>query len=343
MPTDYEFHLEGDRRPLYGDVHNVPAIRAWARKNADNEVAMTGRLRSAFVYVLEAHSDHMPMAQHEDLGKEPLLAALFLELARREGVVRAFREGERFVEVEGRSRRAAVVLEWSVAEGRWWLAWRLFGTGEASVGVFHSDWQEREGATLDELEEPFREWLDAGTATTETRGQAVLENQDEDVRCATFPWSPLPPDAAGVGVQIAQAFFPEFLQRPLTFLILFACREGSLERWEIRGKVSFTIDDLARAIAAQAPTEAMAVLVPSVIEMGGVTRRCYRMLVERAGRMGEFVLPLEFKEGAVGGGQLKYRDAGAVPPGGQWIGVAPEREVHLKITGALDGREIPEA
>ena len=82
---------------MWGPVHDVPALRAWARRNADNEVAMTGRLRSAFVYVAEAHSDHLPMAQHEDLGKEPLLAALFIVLARREGVVRAFREGERLI------------------------------------------------------------------------------------------------------------------------------------------------------------------------------------------------------------------------------------------------------
>ena len=185
--------------------------------------------------------------------------------------------------------------------------------------------------------------IDPGTATTVTKGQSVIENQDVDIRSATIPWPPLPPDSAGVGVQIAQAFFPEFVQHPLTFLILFACREGSLECWEIRGKVPFTIDDLARGIASQAPTEAMAVLMPSVIEIGGVTRRCYRMLVERAGRMGELVMPLEFKDGTLGGGELQYRDAGPVPPGGQWIGVAPEREVHLKMTGALDGREIPEA
>lgn len=162
------------------------------------------------------------------------------------------------------------------------------------------------------------------------------------IRCATIPWPTLPPDPAGVGVQIAQAFFPEFLQRPLDFLILFACREGSLERWELRGRLGLSIDDLARGIAAQAPTEAMAFLTPSVIEIGGVTRRCYKMLVERSGRLGQFMMSLDIKDGKITGGQLKYRDEGPVPPGGEWIGVAPERDVNLTVAGPRDGKEMPE-
>lgn len=342
MSDEHEFHLEGDRRPLYGDVRDVGALRSWARTNAETEVAMTGRLRSAFVYAMDGHSEHMPVDKAEDIGKETILAALFRDLGRRDGVLRAFRQGERFVEVDGRGRRAATLLEWDLATGSWWLAWRLFGTGESSVGVFHGDWQERVGTTLDELDEPFREWLDRGTATIETKGQSVTPGAGEDIRCATIPWPALPPDPAGVGVQIAQAFFPEFLQRPLDYLILFACREGSLERWELRGKLGLTIDDLARGIAAQAPTEAMAFLTPSVIEIGGVTRRCYKMLVERSGRLGQFMMPLEFKDGKIAGGQLKYCDEGPVPPGGQWIGVAPEREVNLTVAGAADGKEMAE-
>lgn len=342
MSDEHEFHLEGDRRPLYGDVRDIAALRGWAKTNADNEVALTGRLRSAFAYVMEGASEHLPIDKAEDIGKEAVVAALFRDLARRDGVVRAFRQGERHVEVDGRGRRAAAIIEVDLTDGRWWLAWRLFGTGEASVGVFHGEWQEREGATLDELDEPFREWIDAGTATTETKGLSVTPGTGDDIRCATIPWPPLPPDPAGVGVQIAQAFFPEFLQRPLDYLILFACRDGSLERWELRGKLSLTIDDFARGIAAQGPTEAMAFLTPSVIEIGGVTQRCYKMLVERAGRVGQFMMPLEIKDGKITGGQLKYRDEGPVPAGGQWIGVAPEREVSLTIAGAVDGKELPE-
>ncbi len=341
MPDEHEFHLEGDRRPLHGNIRDVAALRAWARANANSEVAMTGRLRSTFVYALEGQSEHIPVDKAEDIGKETILAALFRDLGRRGGVVRAFRQGERFVDVDGRNRRAAAIVEADLSTGGWWLAWRLFGTGEASVGVFHGDWQERQGATLDELDEPFREWLDAGTATTETKGQSITPG-DEDIRCATIPWPSLPPDPAGVGVQIAQAFFPEFLQRPLDYLIIFACREGSLERWELRGKLGVTIDDLARGIAAQGPTEAMALLTPSVIELGGVTRRCYRMLVERSGRLGQLMMPLEIADGKITGGQLKYRDEGPVPPGGQWIGVAPERKVNLTVSGPVDGGELPE-
>ena len=141
---------------------------------------------------------------------------------------------------------------------------------------------------------------------------------------------------------LAEVLFPEFLQRPPDFLIIFACREGSLERWELRGKLGLTIDDLARSIAGQAPTEAMAFLTPSVIEIDGVTRRCYKMLVERAGRVGQIMMPLEIKDGKINGGQLKYRDEGPVPPGGQWIGVAPERAVNLTMSGPVDGKELPE-
>lgn len=105
---------------------------------------------------------------------------------------------------------------------------------------------------------------------------------------------------------------------------MFAVREGSLERWELGGKLTVSTDDLIRGIAAQAPTEAMAFLTPSVIELGGLTRRCDRMLVERAGRVGQFVLPVETKDGKIQSAELKYHDEGRVPAGGQWIGVAPE-------------------
>lgn len=342
MSDEHQLHLEGDRRPIYGDVRDTSALRAWMRTNADNEVALTGRLRSAFVYVMDGLSEHMPVGKAEDLGKETILAALFRDLAARDGMVRAFRQGERRVEVDGRGRRAAAIVELDLATGRWWLAWRLFGTGEASVGVFHGEWQEQEGASLEELDEPFREWLDAGTATIEMKGQSVTPGSTQDIRCATIPWPPLPPDAAGVGVQIAQAFFPEFLRKPLDHLIVFACREGALERWELRGKLSLPTDDLIRGIAAQGSAEAMAFLTPSVIQLGGVTRRCYRMLVERSGRLAQLVLPLDIKDGKVQGGELKYRDEGPVPPGGHWIGVAPEREVNLTVQGPVDGKELPE-
>lgn len=342
MSDEHQIHLEGDRRPLFGDVHDKTALRGWALTNAESEVGMTGRLRSTLVYALEGQSEHMPIDKAEDLGKEALIAALFRDLARRDGVLRAFRQGERHIELDGRYRRAATVLELDLANGSWWLAWRLFGTGEAAVGVFHGEWVEAEGATLEELDEPFREWLDAGTATTEMKGQSLEPGPGEDIRCAAAPWPALPPDVVGVGTQLAQAFFPEFLQRPLDCQIIFACREGTIERWELRGRLALTIDDFARGIAAQAPTLAMAHLTPSVIELGGVTRRCYRMLVERAGHVGQFVLPLNILDGKITGGELKYRDEGPVPAGGQWIGVPPEREVTLMAAGPVDGRDLPE-
>lgn len=111
MVDDHEFQLEGERRPLSGDVRDVAGLRKWGRTNAENEVALTGRLRSAFIYVMEGTSEHFPVGKAEDIGKETILAALFQDLARREGVVRAFREGERLVEVDGRNRRAAVIVE----------------------------------------------------------------------------------------------------------------------------------------------------------------------------------------------------------------------------------------
>lgn len=70
----------------------------------------------------------MPVDKAEDLGKETILAALFRDLGRRDGVVRAFRQGERHVDVDGRNRRAAVVVEADFTTGAWWLAWRARST-----------------------------------------------------------------------------------------------------------------------------------------------------------------------------------------------------------------------
>ena len=132
------------------------------------------------------------------------------------------------------------------------------------------------------------------------------------------------------------------MQRPPDCQIIFACREMSIEHWQLRGRLALTIDDFARGIAAQAPTLAMAHVTPSVIELAGVTRRCYRMVVERAGRVGQLVLPLHFQDGKISGRELKYRDEGPVPAAGYWIGVAPEREVTLMAPGPVAGRGLPE-
>lgn len=69
MADEHVFQLEGDRRPLFTDVRDAGGLRAWARTNAGNEVALTSRLRSAFVYVMEGTSEHMPVGEAEDIGK----------------------------------------------------------------------------------------------------------------------------------------------------------------------------------------------------------------------------------------------------------------------------------
>ncbi len=303
---------------------------------------MTGRLRPALVFAREGSCEQLSLEKAEEIGNERLIAALFMDLARREGVVRAFRQGERRVEVDGRGRRALGVLEYEVESGKWWLAFRLIGTGEASVGVFHGEWKESEGEGLEALDEDFREWLDAGTATIETRREELTASAGEDIRCATAPWGELPPDVLSVAIHLAQTFFPELLQQPLNYLLVLVYRPGSLDRWELRGKLSLPIDDMIRGIAAQGPTEAVALVTPNVVELGGVNQRCYRLLVERGGHVGELILPLSTKDGALQGGEMKYRDAGPVPAGGMWIGVKPEREVNLTAMGPVDGGEIPE-
>ena len=81
----------------------------------------------------------------------------------------------------------------------------------------------------------------------------------------------------------------------------------------------------------------MAVVHPAVVDMpDGVRRRCFVTMVERNGRIGHRILPLEFEDGKASALPPMLRDAGPVPEGGAWIGVKPTVEVDLHAMGPVE-------
>ncbi len=337
MSEHHEMRLELHRNAASGlDPSDIAGIRAGVLRASANLVAMAGRLESELLFVGNGYTDSTKTAGLADLGQEALLAATLRSYGDATECFRRFRRGEIAID----KHRVAAVLELVPGEpDRWWRALRRVGTGAAQVGVFHSEWEEREGEGLEALEEDLHEWIDVSKVEVGGMNRELRPTPPaDDIRMAiAMATGDLPAHPCEVGMLLGNMIDADLLANGLKCILIFAFRPGLIERWEIRGKVNCTLEDLVRAVAAQGPVDAMAVVHPAVVNMpDGVTRRCFVAMVERNGRMGHRLLPLEFEAGGVRGLDPILRDAGPVPSGGAWIGVKPTVDIDMHAVGPVE-------
>ena len=337
MPEHHEMRLELQRTAQAGlDPEDVEGVRAGMMRATGDAVAMLGRLESEMIFVGKGFTDSTKTAGMVDLGQEALLAAMLRSYGDGTEGFRRFRRGE--IAMEG--RRVAVVLELTAGEpDRWWRAIRRIGTGNAQVGVFHSEWEESAGEGFDGLEEDLHEWIDVSKVEVgEMRREMKPNAPAEDIRMAiALVQGDLPSHPCEVGHVLGNMLDTDLVANGLKCVLVFAFRPGLIERWEIRGKLNCSLEDMVRAIAAQGPVDAMAVVHPAVVAMpDGVTRRCFVTMVERNGRMGHRLLPLEYEGSVTTALAPILRDAGPVPDGGAWIGVKPSVDIDMRSLGPVE-------
>ncbi len=305
-------------------------MRAGVQHEIGAQFALAGHLHDVARYFSAPWEEQLDVSEElEEGGRETVVAALFLHMARRPEALRRYREGEVVIE----RRRVVGLLELLDPAT---LAWRLdtvhVGEGEAGCGVFVDEWAHSTGEGLDALPEPFREWIDVGKAsvsefeTRETRrgppkpylNTAVLQVRGD-----------VPPGARGMADLVGVATDEEMRRGAPGAALVFVLRDRTLERWEIWGELPCGLDDFIRAVVQHSEAEGADFVHPCTVTVdSGPTRRAIAIVAQRGGGLCRRVLPLTFADdGTIGTLPPVYQDEPT--PAEPWTGVPPPEGVAI--------------
>lgn len=341
--------LQFERTGMPGcEQATVEDVRARLLKFLDDSVALGGTCASHCVFVRPDAWDSLPLDGLADLGDECLLAALLRTLTASEGVRFGFRYGEVALPDGETSRRAVCVLQWIGGDAEsWWLATRWLGQGEARTGLWHGEWRESTGSGHGQLPEPLQEWLDPEKTEMGSVEHGPTRPVEPDIRAAFMDWAEALPDDGKIIAQILGERLGvdrELITQGQPAILAFVWRTSVLERWEIKGRLPTDLDDFLRGVAAQEPTQAIALVHPCVVNLDGVQHRGFATVVQRHDtrvrrvlvvRMGPDGRPANFR--AFITEEVKFAE------GQGWIGVAPKNEIEFTALGMEDvaGNRIP--
>jgi hypothetical protein len=335
------------RQPTTGiELTHVELLRNQLMHEVEQAVALVGQPAETLRFYVEGAVEEYDLgdAVQTDPEAGPALAAMFVKLGQQEGPIRRFRVGELAVAGDGdRRRRAIAILEvMSLDEAglpaRWWTATRLFGQGEAGIGVTHGDWVEAEGDDPAELPVPFGDWVDAAPEYLEMLAMRETAQAPPTpvVRAAVGRLvEPVPDDALGVARVAGGLTLGDATGGPMSYLLVLVLRGRDYERWEIRGEPGCSMDDLMRAIAAFSRADAIGLVHPGVVELQtpqGEQER--RALLARMERNGQMALHLQTQavaaDGRLEATEAFLQDLGESGDEG-WLGVDPTVEVTIDV------------
>lgn len=368
MPQPEAFRIDLKRSPVEGvDPADTARTRLWLRDQITSRHLHGGRLRPRLVYLGDGFVEEADIERLAEIGNEETLARLFVAVGQREGVRRRFRVGDGMVrDDEGHLRRAVAVLEHmpdadrasagreGAVGGSWWLTYRLAGQGRDGHGnLLGTDWIEMEGDGIDALPEGFQEWLDVGRAELASLEERAKPTPPEalDIQAGFVDLiRPLPTDAKAAAAVIGGIMREELLSQGLGCLLVFAATESTLERWEARGTLPCTLDDLIRSVATRnRDIVAVGHVAPAAFDINGQSRRGFYVDVECGGRRGRWLLPVLQAGDPVPQGFVGMEgDLGAPAADAAWLGVVPKVGLDFAMLGIGDqfgllaGGEIPE-
>lgn len=347
MPDTERLRIETQllRRPAECDPSDVEALRAWSCSTVEAIIALQGRLPHAGRWFRREHEEFGSLEDLVEMGKEDATTVFWHQLGQREGIVAYLREGELNLRDEGGSmRRTAVVLQ-AMGDGGWWLATRPFGTDRVGVGQLHGPWTYRTGRGAEELPEGLVEWFHSERAEFGEIEQSEFAppEPDLDIRAAYLP--PLVGelgDAPQVAIGLGRACDAEVLGRGLTCHIVFAVTDDALERWELRGDLPCSIDDVVRNIIRMSSPRAVALVTPGVCTTDEGTKRAVHTHAEVPGtdQRARRILIVDFESDGTAKAAGEVVQQRGLSPTERWFGVTPATELELTPLGfESDGRE----
>jgi hypothetical protein len=339
-----EVHLTLVHRPArWGDPGDTGGVRRAICEAAARLYIQDGGLRDVVRYLGRGFEELVPVANLPPDLSAPMVAALVLDLSKRAGIKRCFREGEVLLSSGGEDARALAVLEVRAGSGArpvsWWLALR-----RVAGGLFLDDWSTSEGAQLDLLDPAIRAWIDTGGAHTHTRSLRFQssEKPSPSIHVTLLPLSEPAPTSAGamaelVGRHTDGELLSGGLERPLVFLV----HDAVIERWDVGGPLPCSMDDFVRNIVSFSEAQAAATVHAGTFDRDGRTHRAWVVVAEMDGQRMARILPRP-----VAGNQAIAFFMTQAPPGADaWFGVAPEvrLEVQALVPSMWTGGVVAEA
>lgn len=315
------------------DVADIAAVRTWLVALTEHRVRQEGRLVPKFRYLHEKVEEVFEVGEPA-LGEERHHPLFLRHLGQRPGVVRRFRESELLVEVGGSHRRAAVLMELDppgVADG-WWVAWRLMGEREGRVGVFHGEWVIAEGVGRLTFPEAIADWFPLGEVVKSEMQETPTEPPMPEIMMGLAPLTqPVAQDPVVVLGVLGQLTDGDIARTGLSCLQVIVFRGLTAEQFLVHGRLLLDVDDLIRAIAAQGDADAIAVIVPGVMNLDGLDTRAIIAVAEvRDGRRAQRAMPVKVKpDGTLEVSRVWVMPVPAADPGKGWLGVAPTQEISL--------------
>lgn len=322
MATD-DVQIQIHRAPLEDlDPRDAIAARRWVREVVSDAFALTGALPPQVRLLGDGFSETIPLHGLAPLGEEARAAAVFVGLDR-PGVLRRLREGHAIVD----GRHVIAVLDWG--DG-WWLATRRVGQGADHVGVFHGPWEERSGAGLDDLPDPFRAWADAEGAVVALHGATMTPPPPAEIEGSMMPLdSPPPPDPAQLANALGPLLDVEVAEGRVKGLIALVFTRDALWRYDLPPNLPGPLDELVRTFADRPDTIGVAVVHPCVVETPQGTVRGWAYAVEAGGKRVDRVMLLKRTDD----GRILKKVVLQEREAGLWLGKKPRGDVTLSALG----------
>lgn len=281
---------------------------------------------------------------------ERVLSMLFLAWAAREGVVLAIRqsgilEGSEFP--DGLPRIGVLSIR-PPPDGReqlrrgegldslpWAMALGPVGPGEDGRPRILR-WDRSEGVGSAALPGFARQWLEAdGLRFARVELQEAGAAGELDIRLSVGELAaPVPADVRELLLGVAEIVDPEVQDRGLDGLLIFAIDQATLQRWEIRGALPCSLDDLVRNVAGTGPVLGLVVVQVGVVNVDGQKLRALVSHGELGANRGLRWVPMA-EEGAGFSGEPGRILTMDLPSDSGWIGVPPGVELGLSPTGTL--------
>jgi hypothetical protein len=337
-----QVNVQLTRRPSECDPTEVDALRAWAKKNIEAHVGIQGKLPQIGRYFRTDAEEFGTLEGLVEMGKEDAVAIFWHQLGNREGIVTYLREGELNLPSEqGGRRRTACILQ-ALSREEWWLATRPFGTDRVGVGQLHEEWTERSGKGREDLPEELHDWFFSDRAEFKSVEEETFQplTEGSDIRTAFL--APIPGkigDAMQFALGIGRSMDNEVLSQGLTCHLVFAATEESLERWEIRGQLPCTLDDLIRNIVVRSSPNAVALITPGIFGTSQGNKRAVFAHAECAdsAKRARRVLVLEFDASGQAKPAQELGQVRELEDADRWFGTAPDVELELSALGFDDG------